>query len=64
MQSGSSAGAAHSLNDNKSVLKWAQMERKSIIEYKGKSPPYPILQYGNGTRKRGLTILYIDAVCR
>jgi len=56
-QSGSLAGAAHSLKDNKSVLKRAQQEQKSCVDDKAKSSPDFILQYWNKTWKRGLTIL-------
>jgi len=35
---GSLAGAAHLLQDNTGVLRWAQREQKSRVEQKGKSP--------------------------
>jgi len=34
---GSLAGAAHLLNDNTGVLRWAQGEQKSPVAQKGKS---------------------------
>jgi hypothetical protein len=34
---GSLAGAAHLLQDNTGVLRWAQREQKSRVEQKGKS---------------------------
>lgn len=36
-QVGSLAGAAHLLNDNAGVQRWAQWEQKSHVEQKGKS---------------------------
>ena len=36
-QVGSLAGAAHLLNDNTGVLRWAQGEQKSPVAQKGKS---------------------------
>ena len=36
-QAGSLAGAAHLLNDNAGVLRWAQWEQKSHVDKKGKS---------------------------
>ena len=47
------AGAAHLLNDNTGVLRAAQREQKSLVEYKGKSCPDPFFQKKNGARKLG-----------
>ena len=44
-QVGSLAGAAHLLNDNAGVLRWAQWEQKSHVDQKGKSSLDFDLQY-------------------
>jgi hypothetical protein len=56
-QFGSLAGAAHLLNDNTGVLRWAQWEQKSHVEQKGKSSLDFDFQYEYKPRKRGLSIL-------
>lgn len=54
---GSLAGAAHLLQDNAGVLRAAQWEQKSHIEYKGKSRFDMIdFQYESKPWKRGLAI--------
>jgi hypothetical protein len=52
---GSLAGAAHLLDYNADVLRWAQRERKSRVEHKGKSPPDNFLR-GKWVRNQGLKI--------
>ena len=56
-QVGSLAGAAHLLNDNTGVLRWAQWEQKSHVEQKGKSSLDFDFQYEYKPWKRGLSIL-------
>ena len=56
-QVGSLAGAAHLLNDNAGVLRWAQWERKSHVEQKGKSSLDFDFQYEYKLWKHGLSIL-------
>ena len=56
-QVGSLAGAAHLLNDNTGVLRWAQREQKSLVEQKGKSSLDFDFQYEYKPWKRGLSIL-------
>ena len=50
-QVGSLAGAAHLLNDNTGVLRWAQWEQKSHVEQKGKSSFDFDFQYEYNTAK-------------
>jgi hypothetical protein len=54
---GSLAGAAHLLQDNTGVLRWAQREQKSRVEQKGKSSFDFDFQYEYKLRKHGLSIL-------
>ena len=54
---GSLAGAAHLLNNNAGVLRWAQWEQKSHVEQKGKSSFDFDFQYEYKLRKHGLSIL-------
>ena len=56
-QVGSLAGAAHLLNDNTGVLRWAQWEQKSHVEQKGKSSLDFDFQYEYKLWKHGLSIL-------
>ena len=56
-QVGSLAGAAHLLNNNTGVLRWAQREQKSLVEQKGKSSLDFDFQYEYKPWKRGLSIL-------
>ena len=56
-QVGSLAGAAHLLNDNAGVLRWAQWEQKSHVDQKGKSLLDFDFQYEYKLWKRGLSIL-------
>ena len=56
-QVGSLAGAAHLLNNNADVLRWAQWEQKSHVEQKGKSSLDFDFQYEYKPRNRGLSIL-------
>jgi hypothetical protein len=56
-QVGSLAGAAHLLNNNAGVLRWAQWEQKSHVEQKGKSSLDFDFQYEYKPRNRGLSIL-------
>ena len=56
-QVGSLAGAAHLLNDNAGVLRWAQWEQKSHVEQKGKSLLDFDFQYEYKLWKHGLSIL-------
>ena len=58
-QVGSLAGAAHLLNDNAGVLGWAQRERKSLVDQKGKSSLDFDFQYEYKLWKHGLSILYL-----
>ena len=57
LQVGSLAGAAHLLNDNTGVLRWAQWEQKSHVEQKGKSSLDFDFQYEYKLWKHGLSIL-------
>ena len=56
-QVGSLAGAAHLLNRNAGVLRWAQWEQKSHVDQKGKCWLDFGFQYDYELRKRGLSIL-------
>ena len=56
-QVGSLAGAAHLLNDNAGVLRWAQSEQKSDVDQKGKSLLDFDFQCEYKLRKHGLSIL-------
>ena len=56
-QVGSVAGAAHVLNNNAGVLRWAQWEQKSHVEQKGKSSFDFDFQYEYKLWKHGLSIL-------
>ena len=56
-QVGSLAGAAHLLNDNAGVLRWAQWEQKSHVDQKGKSSLDFDFQYEYKLWKHGLSIL-------
>ena len=58
-QVGSLAGAAHLLNGNAGVLRWAQWEQKSHVDHKGKSSLDFEFQYDYKLWKRGLSILYV-----
>ena len=56
-QVGSLAGAAHLLNGNAGVLRWAQWEQKSHVDQKGKSSLDFDFQYEYKLWKHGLSIL-------
>ncbi len=56
-QVGSLAGAAHLLNSNAGVLRWAQREQKSLVDQKGKSSLDFDFQYEYKLWKHGLSIL-------
>ena len=56
-QVGSLAGAAHLLNDNAGVLRWAHCEQKSQVDQKGKSSLDFDFQYEYKLWKHGLSIL-------
>jgi len=56
-QVGSLAGAAHLLNDNAGVLRWARWEQKSHVDQQGESSLDFDLQYEYKLWKHGLSIL-------
>jgi hypothetical protein len=58
-QVGSLAGAAHLLNGNAGVLRWAQWEQKSHVDQKGKSSLDFDFQCEYKLWKHGLSILSV-----